>query len=589
MTHDLTKPLTMTRLMALAPKPLSISIMCAVVAATFSILPLWFVYRVVAEFESGTPAMGFIWQQIAWIAMVLMFRWGLMAVSHVQAHKGAFRIQHSIKIAMASRLGEVPLSFFSGRGSGGLRRVVNDDANSLEGFFAHMLPDIAASATVPVVAATLLMMVDWRLGLAVVAPLPLALLGQWWFMRKSGERIREWSALQQNIAEQMSEYIRGIHLIKTFGLNARSFGELSESIRGAVVLAARFARQSSTAWVVFVSLLGASMAIVAPFGAWRVLERQLELSTLILFLLVAPTVLSPLLRLTFAYGEHMQRQEALKRIGAILGSAPLKEAPAANLPADQLAIEFRHVSQRYQEHWVLDDVSFSACHGQLTAIVGASGSGKSTLLRLIARLYEYEKGEVLIGGRDLRDWPLDSLLARISVVLQDVFLFHGSIRDNLRMAKPAASDEEIEQAARAARAHEFIINLPDGYDANIGELGTRLSGGERQRISIARALLKNAPILLLDEATASVDADNEMFIQQAINALCRERTVLMIAHRLDTVMHADRIIVMDHGRLVGCGRHADLLASCNVYQRLWAADQRARHWTLNVSTEGDAS
>lgn len=588
MTPDPVTPLSLTRLLGLAPGPVAVSIVCAMLAAGLSILPLWLIYRMVVELEGVSPSMTFIWQQIALIALVLMLRWALMAVSHVQAHKGAFRIQHRLKLAMVRRLGEVPLSFFSGRGSGPLRRVVNDDANSMEGFFAHMLPDIAASATVPVLAAALLMAVDWPLGLAAVAPLPLALLGQWWFMRGSGKRMRQWSELQQRIAGQVSEYIRGIHLIKTYGLSARSFGELALAIRGAVDWVSGFARQSSGAWVVFVALLGSGLVIVAPWGAWRALNQDLELSTLVLFLLVAPTVLSPLLRLTFAVGEQAQRQEALKRIGDILEAPPLQQAHADGLPATGLAIEFRNVSQRYHDNWVLDGVSFTASAGQLTAIVGASGAGKSTLLSVVARLYEYQRGEILVGGREIREWPLDELLQRFGVVLQEVFLFHGSVRDNLRMARPSASDEDIEQAARAARAHDFITGLPEGYDTDIGERGARLSGGERQRISIARALLKDAPILLLDEATASIDADNEVYIQQALNRLCRNRTVLMIAHRLATIRHADRIVVMDEGRVVGCGRHEQLLATCEAFRRLWAADQQARQWTLGSTTGAEA-
>ncbi len=586
MSQDPAMPLTMSRLLRLAPGPVSVSIICAMLSAGLSILPLWLIYRMVVELEGTSPSMTVIWQQTGLIALVLLLRWALMAVSHVQAHKGAFRIQHRLKMAMARRLGEVPLSFFSGRGSGALRRVINDDANSMEGFFAHMLPDIAASATVPVLAAALLMVVDWPLGLAAVAPLPLALLGQWWFMRNSGERMRQWNELQQRIAGQVSEYIRGIHLIKTFGLSARSFGELAQAIRGAVDWVSDFARQSSRAWVVFVALLGAGLAVVAPLGAWRVLSHDLEVSTLVLFLLVAPTVLSPLLRLTFAIGEQAQRQEALKRIGEILEAPALQQAHADDLPETDLEIEFRNVSQRYHDNWVLDNVSFTAKTGQMTAIVGASGAGKSTLLRVIARLYEYQQGDILVGGREIKDWPLDELLQRFSVVLQDVFLFHGTVRDNLRMARPSASDNDIEQAARAARAHEFIAGLPDGYDTNIGELGSHLSGGERQRISIARALLKDAPILLLDEATASIDAENEVYIQQALNRLCRNRTVLMIAHRLGTIKHADRIVVMDEGRVVGCGRHEQLLGSCEVYRRLWDADQRARNWTLGSTAGG---
>ena len=579
-------PLTMVRLIRLAPGPLCMAIAMAMVSAALSIIPMVLIYRIIVALSAAVPDRVFVWQQVLLITAALVMRWVLMAMSHVQAHTGAFRIQYLLKIALARRLGEVPLSFFSRRGSGSLRRTLNDDVNSLEGFFAHMLPDAVASATVPLAALILLVICDWRLGLATLAPLPLALLAQWWFMRGSGQRMREWSDLQKRIANRVGEYVRGIHIVKTFGLSARSFGELAESVRGTVEWVTRFSRATVSGWVIFTALLTASLVVVAPLGAWLVINGRADLATLVLFLLVAPSVLAPLLRLTFTFGEQLQRQQAMARIGEILASTPLEDSPNA-VPEGDMNIEFRHVQQRYDQKWVLQDVSIKASSGQLTAIVGASGSGKSTLLRLVARLYEYEEGELLVAGRDVREWPLDALLNRISIVFQDVFLFHGSVRDNLRMASPNASDHDIENAAKAARAHHFITALPQGYDTVVGDGGERLSGGERQRLSIARALLKDAPILLLDEATASVDAENEVYIQQALNELCKQRTVLMVAHRLQTVMHADQIVVMSQGQVAGCGVHDELLQHCSVYKALWYAHQNARLWRLSQNKDDE--
>jgi len=581
---DIPIPLSTVSLIGLAKGTLSLAILLSMASAALSILPMWLIYGIVTELSQTAPDMSYIWQQIGWIALALLLRWALMALAHVQAHTGAFRIQHLLKLAMARRLGEVPLAFFSQRGSGSLRRTMTDDVNSLEGFYAHMLPDAVASATIPLVAIILLLSADWRLGLATLIPVPLALLAQWWFMRNSGERMREWSALQKRIADQVGEYIRGIHVVKTFGLSARSFGELATAIHGAVDWVRGYTREAASGWVIFTALITASLIVVAPLGAYLAINGQLAFATLVLFLLLSPSVLSPLLRLTFTFGEQTQRLEAMERIGNILAAKPLSDNAVSDLPQQNLALTFDKVCQRYDQQQVLKDVSFNAPGGQLTAIVGASGSGKSTLLRLVARLYEYESGSVNVGGKAVTDWPLDELLGRISIVFQDVFLFHGSVRDNLRMARPQASEEELIEAAKAARAHDFIQALPQGYETMLGERGARLSGGERQRISIARALLKDAPILLLDEATASVDADNEVYIQQALNELCRNRTVLMIAHRLHTVMHAQQIVVMDEGQVAGCGSHDELLRDCPAYQHLWQAYQNVRHWTLKSTT-----
>jgi len=588
-------PLNFRALLRLAAWPLSGAIVTAIGSAALSIAPLWFIYRIAVELFAAPPDMAEVWRLAWWAFALLLLRWVLMVASHVLAHTGAFAIQHRLRLGMARHLGKVPLSFFSGRGAGSLRRTLTDDVNGLEGFFAHMLPDMVAAAAVPLVASALLFVADWRLGLAALAPLPFALLAQFWWMRGMGERMREWADLQKRIANQVGEYVRGVHVVKSFGLDARSFGELAAAVRGAVSWAEDYARSTSGGWVLFSALLTANWVVVAPLGAWFYMQGSLDLPTYVLFLLVAPSVLAPLLRLMFALSEQVQRVQAVERIGAVLQTEPLRESREPSASAQvratdaRLDIEFADVSHRYGELGLaVERVSFCARAGQLTALVGPSGSGKSTLVRLVARLYEFESGSLRLGNVDVCEWPLDALLARLGIVFQEVFLFDGTVRENLAFARPEATNAQIEDAARAACAHEFISALPQGYDTPLGERGARLSGGERQRISIARALLKDAPVLLLDEATASVDVENEAQIRRALDTLCRGRTVLMIAHRLHSVMHADQIVVMDAGRVAGCGKHADLLRECAAYQRLWRNHEAARDWVLGKETEAGA-
>ncbi|WP_027015480.1 ABC transporter ATP-binding protein [Comamonas composti] len=571
-------------LLRVAPWPLALAVVAAVVSAALSIAPFWFIYRITVQLFSMPPGaamdMAAIWPLAWWALGLLALRWALMAVSHVLAHIGAFSIQHQLRLAMARHLGEVPLSFFAGRGSGSLRRTLSDDVSSLEGFYAHMLPDAVAAAAVPLAALALLFVADWRLALAALAPLPLAVAAQWWLMRRSAENMRDWSALQKRIADQVGEYVRGVHVVKSFGLDARSFGELATAVGGAVDWVLRYARGSVAGWALFVGLLTANLVVVAPLGAWLHMRGSLDVATWLLFLLVAPAVLAPLLRLTFALGEQVQRTEALARINEVLAAPPLAQSRMAQIPQAPPDIAFRGLRHRYGDRLALDGVDFTARAGQVTALVGPSGSGKSTLVRLVARLYEFESGSLRVGGVDVRDWPLDALLARVGIVFQEVVLFHGTVRDNLRLARPDASDVELQAAARAAQAHGFITALPQGYDTPLGERGARLSGGERQRLSIARALLKNAPILLLDEATASIDAENEALIQQALDTLCRGRTVIVVGHRLRTTRHADHIVVMQGGRVARQGTHDELLRACETYRRLWHDHEDARQWTL---------
>lgn len=585
MKKELPSRLGFFSLLRLAPAYLGWAIVVAIASAALSLLPFWLIYVGVAELLRDQPDMGFVGGMVAWIFGVLALRWALMAVSHVLAHMGAFAIQRRLRLAMVSRLGQVPLSFFAGRHSGSLRRTLTDDVSTLEGFFAHMLPDTVAAVAVPLVALGLLFVADWRLALAAFAPLPLAMLAQWWFMRGSTERMRTWHDMQQGISNKVGEYVRGIHVVKSFGLEMQSFAGLTKAVNAAVDLVVSYAKQVSQGWVLFVGLLTANLVMVAPLGAWLYLQGSLDLATWVLFLLVAPAVFTPLLRLTFALGEQVQRAEALARITAVVAAPVLEQQATAAVPDGPLDIEFKNVAHRYGERLALEEISFTAKAGQVTAVVGASGSGKSTLLRLVGRLYECETGFVSIGAVDVRDWPLDALMEQQASVFQDVFLLYGTVRENLLLACPQASDQQIEAATRAACAHDFICALPQGYDTPLGDRGVRLSGGERQRLSIARALLKNAPILLLDEATASVDMQNEALIQQALVTLCQGRTVLMVAHRLRTVMHAHQIVVLESGRLIGKGTHSELLESCAAYKKLWDDHEQARQWSLNEGRE----
>jgi len=577
--------LTFAELVFLAPWLLGLAILCASLSAGLSIAPLWLLYLITTELFSAEPQIAVVWRLGEWALALLCCRWLLMALSHVLAHAGAFAIQDTLRRRMARRLGKVPMSFFAGRGSGSLRRTLTDDVNWLEGYFAHMLPDMVTATVVPIIAAALLFVVNWRLALAALAPLPMALLAQWWLMREGRGRMRQWSALQARIANLIGEYVRGIHVVKSFGQDAQSFGQLAAAVKGATTWVAGYAQDSATGWVLFTALLTANLALVVPIGAWLHANGSLDIMTYVLFLLVSPAVLAPLLRLTFALGEQLQRDEALASVNDVLTAPVLAEPDTGSLPTGPLDIEFDAVGYRYGDRVALRSVTLSARTGRVTALVGPSGSGKSTLVKLVARLYEVNVGTLRVGGRDVRQWPVDALLERVAFVFQDVVLFNATVRENLALARPHATVDEIKQAAVDARAHDFIMALPQGYDTPLGDRGARLSGGERQRLSIARALLKNAPILLLDEATSSVDAENAALIQEALDSACKGRTVLVIAHHLQTIVNADHIVVLDGGAVVGQGSYAELLKTCTVFRHLHENQTRARQWSLRSEGE----
>lgn len=574
------KPASFLNLLRYSTLTTSCAIITAIVAAALSIAPFYCLYLIAVELIKPEVDIGKTWGLAALAAGLMLLRWIFVALSDMLAHKGAFFILFKLRLEAAHKLGEVPLSFFPNYGSGNLRRTLSDDIDSLESLYAHILPDLISAPIVSVSAIILLFFADWRLSLAVLVPLPFAFITQWWLSRGLTDKVREWSILQKKITNQVSEYIRGVHVIKSFGLDTRSFGDLAKTIDNAVAWAHDFSEKVARSWVTFSILLRSNIILVAPLGGVLYANEKIELATYLLFLLIAPLALAPLFKLTNALHEKMTHTQAMERINEILTAKPLAENSKTKIPLGPYDINFEQLCHCYNERLALDNVSFTAKAGRITALVGASGSGKSTLIKLVARLYEFESGSLNVGGLDVRDWPLDALLNKTSIVFQDVILLYGSVADNLRIAKPDASDEEIKNACRLAKADDFIMALPEGYDTILNERASQLSGGERQRLSIARAFLKDAPILLLDEPTSSLDPENENLIHEALNTLYRNRTVLLVGHHLQNLTNADNIIVMQHGHVVGQGTHEHLLQSCSTYQHFWLDQQNMNNWSL---------
>ncbi|MFP2930946.1 ABC transporter ATP-binding protein [Pyxidicoccus sp. 3LG] len=552
-------------------------------AAALALVPFFVVARMATSIYATPPDLAAVRSLALLAAGALALRYVLVAAAHMLAHVAAFRILHELRLRLAKKLGAVPLSFFSRRGAGELRKTLMDDVNQIEAFFAHHFPDGVAALVVPLATAVALLWVDWRMALASLVMAPLAVGAMAVAMREVGKAHQQWDEIQSRMNRSLLEYLRGIHVIKTFGLSAQRFSDLSRSIEEGLAWMEGFMRTNGRGYGAFGALIGSSLVVLVPMGGWLYTRGTLSLESLVLFLVLGPQLLMSMMRLMFAWGNVDRIQAGNARIQAIL-AAPDLETPASVARPAHHGVAFRGVGFRYEDGGseVLHDVSFEAPAGKVTALVGPSGAGKTTLVRLVPRLWEATNGAVELGGVDVRALPLDELLSHISMVFQDVFLFHGTIRENLRLARPDATDAQIDAACRAARAYDFIQALPRKYDTLLGERGARLSGGEKQRLSIARALLKDAPVLLLDEATAFADPENEARIQEALSELCAERTVLVVAHRLSTIATADHIVVLDGGRVNDQGTHDELLARCALYQRLWRSHTEALDWSLGA-------
>ncbi|MDF3855665.1 MULTISPECIES: ABC transporter ATP-binding protein [Paracoccus] len=510
-----------------------------------------------------------------------------------QSHYAAFRLERILRSRLAERMAEVPLGYIQAQGAGGLTKVVHDDVKALHVFVADSTPLYARAYVTPLATAAILFWLDWRMALAVLAVLGLGILSMRGAQKRRRNMARLYNEAREKVSAAVVEFVQAMPVVRNFDTGHSSFGRYQQALDAYLAVLARWYRDSGRSvrmtWAILSPL--PTLAVVLWLGLWRVREGDLDavrwLAILLLCTGMAESVM-PMMML-----RHMidKVRLSIARIHDVL-AAPLLPVPAQGhlrRPADS-SVVFDDVSFRYgpDETEVLRHVSFVAAPGSVTALVGPSGAGKSTVARLIPRFWDVTGGRILIGGVDIRDMGADDLMRQVAFVFQDTFLFSDSIAENIRLGRPDATDEEVIAAARAAQAHDFIAALPQGYDTPAAERGALLSGGQRQRITIARAILQNRPVLVLDEATAFADPENEAALIRALGELTRGKTVITVTHRLQSIVHADQILVFDAGRLVQTGRHHDLLAQPGRYARLWASHAEAQAWTLGHMRKGAA-
>ncbi|MBY0117037.1 ABC transporter ATP-binding protein [Paenibacillus xylanexedens] len=521
-----------------------------------------------------------------WIVCCILFVWILVeyaayASLYDKTYRAAYSLAASGRLKLAEHIRHLSLGFFGKRDPGDLTNLILSDYGQVEHTISHNLSQLISAIVLPVLAFGGLLLVDWRMAVAmfIAVPLGVALL---WLTDSIQARLSENHVRAKNeAASRLQEYLSGIREIKAHNMGGkrferlrRSFDELKsasirlEGIMGPMIMGAMLLARSGMTWMILV-------------GSYLLAGGELSLPVFLLFLLVGTKVFEPLTVVLMSYGEMRYSAYSARRIMDVQQEAPM--AGKGDVQPNQ-AISFDQVTFGYDDQQpVLKDLSFTIEPHTIAALVGPSGSGKSTVTRLIARFWDVQQGTIRIGGRPVDQMDPEKLLQDISVVFQDVYLFQDTIGNNIRVGKKGATQFEIEEAARRACCHAFISSLPQGYDTLVGEGGSTLSGGEKQRISIARALLKNASIVLLDEATASLDPENEAAVQQAINELVADKTVILIAHRLKTNQNADQIIVLDQGQLVEQGTHAQLLGYSGIYARLWQLQQDAEGWQVKVN------
>lgn len=519
---------------------------------------------------------------ILWFALLVQFfiYFIIRCKTYIVYSVGFVDISKKSKIKLGEHLRKLSMGFFGSHDAGDLSTVLLRDYTEVENLMQQFLPQAAIICVRLIFGAVILGMFDLRMTIAVfiVIPLSLPFVGiSYRRMKKEGENLQK---AQMESASGILEYVAGIQTLKAFHMAGSRFESLERAMNkqrhSAVFLETKAAAPIS---MIGRFLLNCGIALVMYMGSRFIVDGSLPFFYYICFLTITLSIYDPILNLYAFVADFSRTARSGKRIEELFSEECLPE-PEKSMKPENMDITFSHVNFAYGEKQVLHDVSVTFKEHEITALVGPSGSGKSTITRLIARFWDANEGEIRIGGISVKDMKADELLSNISIVFQDVYLFHDTIAENIRMGKPDATIEEVIRAAKAAACHEFIMELPNCYDTMVGEGGSTLSGGEKQRISIARALLKNAPIVLLDEATASLDPENEVFIQQAITELVKEKTVIVIAHRLSSIVNADRIVVLKEGRIKETGTHEELCLSKGLYAGMWEEQTKARGWQV---------
>lgn len=593
------KPTTgLARLLELAgtkKRKLIAACLLSVLSSAARIVPFFTIYSIILELLQHYTAINQIDRTRIFLCTALTFAavllYGICAFSSsALAHTAAYDMIYELRLALMEKLSRIPSGYFTHTTQGAIRKILSDDAEQLEVFLAHHICDIVTAITTPVFTMLYLFFMDWRLALVTLAPIVISLRLLSTCLNKPDKAAlqTELADAQETMQGTIVEYIHGMSVVKIFNRTLSAFRRYERDLSNFVHVVSKTAHANAKPMGAYYAFFGAQLLFLLPASLLLLPTARSYLDFLpvvLLFFLVGSGLKEPMEDMMVKVLDLGRVVESMNRIDGILTQDEISEADGGN--PTRYDVTFEQVSFSYSEGTqAVRNVSFRLPVGSVTGLVGPSGGGKSTLAQLILRFYEPQQGRICIGGVDIRNIAPSKLTRLVSYVFQDSFLFHDTVENNIRMGDARATREQVEQAAKNAGIHDVIMALPDGYATVIGEQNAWLSGGEKQRLAIARVFLRDTPIIILDEATAYADAENEAKIQQAFARLANGKTVLMIAHRLKTIEKADQLLVMDAGELAGAGTHESLLQSCTQYAEMVAANERRDRWTIKRTGKG---
>lgn len=569
-----------------------LSVFCAILSVGGGFVPFWAVYEILILFIDQTVTLSAIqfWCLVGvagYLVRVVCF-----GVSTILAHISAYTILEGLRLKIADRLMRAPLGEVMGRRIGYLKNIIMDKVDDIEPPLAHMIPELTSNLLLPLAIFAWMLVIDWRLGLSVLIAPILSMIPMAFLMKNYNSQYAAYMEANNHVNSVIIEYVEGIEVVKAFNQSTSSYEKFVGAVESFKGFTLDWFRSTWKTMNLMLAIMPMTLVGVLPVGLLLNRAGQITPAELAMGIILSLSIVGPLMKVTTFINEAKSMEYAVEAANELL-NLPVLPDSGKMVPLRRTDIVLQDVSFSYgmnggEEQDVLHRINLTMPEGSFTALVGPSGGGKSTIARLIARFWDVTGGSISIGGRNIKELSIRQLSELVSFVTQDNFLFNCSLKENIRLGNPNATDAEVFAAARAACCDEFIARLEKGYDTSAGDAGRRLSGGEKQRIAIARAILKNAPIVILDEATAFTDPQNEDKIQKSIMALSQGKTLLVIAHRLSTIQNADQIVVLQKGQIVDCGKQEKLLARCPLYADLWQAHIGAKNWSVGEKKEGTA-